>query len=235
MNTKTTIIYPRLLIAAVGISLLLGACSKPTNATPTVDPGLIQTQAVATFSIGLTQTALAQPTATPTETPTPTATVTTTPTASPTSAQVVLPTSSCYVLSFMTDVTIPDNTKLKPGETFTKTWRVKNSGTCDWEEGFQVKNVSGSAMSGKTYTLPKAIEPGKQVDISIEMTAPTTVGAYTGNWRMATDTGSFFGDSFYVMILVSDSTSPTATTASTTKTTTPTPSATPVPSDTVSP
>lgn len=227
--------FRRLLIAAVGISLLLGACAKSSEATPTLDPGLIQTQAVATFSIGLTQTALAQPTATSTPTPSPSPTATSTPTVSPTPSQAVLPTSSCYVLTFMTDVTIPDNTKMTPDEKFTKTWRVKNSGTCDWEEGFQVKNVSGNTLSGKTYTLPKAVEAGKQVDISIDMTAPTSAGAYTGNWRMATDSGSFFGDSFYVLILVGDSTSPSATTSSATKTTTPTPTSTSVPSDTVEP
>ena len=233
MKKYKTLPLPRLLMAAAGISLLLGACSRATEATPTLDPGRIQTQAVATFSIGLTQTALAQPTATYTLTPSPSPTATPTPTASPTFAQIVLPTSSCYVLSFMTDVTIPDNTKLKPGEQFTKTWRVKNSGTCDWEEGFQVKNVSGNALGGKTYTLAKAIEPGKQVDISIEMTAPTSAGAYTGNWRMATDSGSFFGDSFYVLILVGDSPTLTATTSAATKTYTPTPTETPVPSDSV--
>lgn len=175
---------------------------------------MIETLAAATFSIGLTQTALAQPTATYTVTPSPSPTATNSPTASPTMAQVVLPTSSCYALTFMTDVTIPGNTKMTPGQSFTKTWRVVNSGTCDWEEGFQVKNVSGSTMRGKSYTLPKAVEPGKQVDISIEMTAPANAGAYTGNWRMATDSGSFFGDSFYVLILVGDSTTPTATQAS---------------------
>ncbi len=233
MVKHTTLKFQRLLIAAAVISLLLGACSRSTEATPTLDPGLIETRAVATFSIGLTQTALAQPTATYTLTPSPSPTATSTPTASATIAQVVLPTSSCYVLSFMTDVTIPDNTKLNPGEQFTKTWRVKNSGTCDWEEGFQVKNVSGNALSGKTYTLAKVIEPGEQVDISIAMTAPTIAGAYTGNWRMATDSGSFFGDSFYVLILVGDSPTSTATTSSATATPTPTPTETPAPSDTV--
>jgi len=235
MKYKTTLTLRRLLITFAGISLLLGACSKPTSSTPTLDPGLIETRAVATFSIGLTQTALAQPTATYTVTPSPSPTATSTPAASPTQALVVLPTSSCYVLTFMTDVTIPDNTKMTPGQAFTKTWRVKNSGTCDWEEGFQVKNVSGSTMSGKSYTLPKAVEPGKQVDISIEMTAPANAGAYTGNWRMATDSGSFFGDSFYVLILVGDSNTPSATSLAVTKTPSPTPSQTTAPSDTPEP
>jgi uncharacterized protein affecting Mg2+/Co2+ transport len=235
MKYKTNLTLRRLLITIAGISLLLGACSKPTSTTPTLDPGVIQTRAVATFSIGLTQTALVQPTATYTVTPSPSPTATNTPTASPTLAQVVLPTSSCYVLTFMTDVTIPDNTKMTPGQVFTKTWRVKNSGTCDWEEGFQVKNVSGSTMSGKSYTLPKAVEPGKQVDISIEMTAPANAGAYTGNWRMATDSGSFFGDSFYVLILVGDSTTPTATKASPSQAPSQTPSETTSPTNTPEP
>lgn len=237
MKYKNHLTIRKLLIAAVGISLLLGACSKPTSATPTLDPGLIQTYAVATFSIGLTQTALAQPTSTETPTPSPSPSPTSSPTPSPTSVLVVLPTTSCNALTFINDVTIPDNTKMTPGQTFTKTWRVKNSGTCDWEDGFQVKFFSGSAMSGKTFTLPTTVEAGKQLDISISMTAPVNTGIYTGNWRMTDDSGRFFGDSFYVMIQVAGSatSAPTTTSAVTnapTQTLTQTPSQTPAPSDT---
>src|SRR5512147_319374 len=34
--------------------------------------------------------------------------------------------------AFVTDVTIPDNTNVAGGTTFTKTWRVSNTGTCVW-------------------------------------------------------------------------------------------------------
>jgi hypothetical protein len=224
-RTKTTLVLNLLL----GISLLLSACSKPTNATPTLDPVLIRTQAVATFSIGLTQTALAQPTATPTETPSPTPTETSTPAPSSTTSLVILPTSSCNVLSFVSDVNIPDNSKMAPDQKFTKTWRVKNSGTCDWEEDFQVKFFSGNAMGGKSIALGKTVAPGQEVNLSVNLIAPTAIGVYTGNWRMTDDSGAFFGDSFYVMISVATGSSASATVSAPAPTATvePAPSATP--------
>jgi len=159
---------------------------------------------------------------TPTVTPTATLTPTNTPLA--TSVQI-LPTSSCYGLSFIKDVTIPDNTKLKPEEKFTKTWRVKNSGSCIWEEGFVFSLMSGNAMGGSSYTLTKTVKSGAEFDISIDMKAPKIEGFYTGNWRMADDSGAIFGDNVYVLVEVgvaTDTKTPMPPTASATIEITPT-------------
>ena len=184
-----------LIITILAISST-AACSQQNTATPTLDPFQIQTQAVGTFAAGLTQTAIALPTSTPTFTPTPTSTETPTPSPTATSITQILPTTSCNSLTFIKDITIPDNSKLAPGQAFTKTWRVQNSGTCDWEKGFLVKFFSGNAMGGKSITLENTLSPGKELDISIKMTAPSVSGVYTGNWRMTDDSGAFFGDSF---------------------------------------
>ena len=228
LKTKPRLVFSILALAA--ISVLLSACSKPSSATPTLDPAAIQTQAVSTFAAALTQTAAALPTETPSPTPSPSPTATLTLTPTRTAALAILPTSSCNVLSFISDITIPDNTKMVPGQVFTKTWRVKNSGTCDWEENFQVRFFSGNSLSGKTYTLGKTVKPGDQLDISIEMTAPAAVGTYTGNWRMTDEEGRFFGDTFYVMIQVALGGSPTAATQAPTGTPSPTPEPTETPS-----
>ena len=210
MNKKRTT-YNLLLSLFWGFSIVLSGCSTPTNPTPTLDPALIQTQAVATFSVGLTQTALAQPTATSTITPSPSPTETATPSVTPTPAPVILPTNSCNVLTFISDVNIPDNSKLATGQIFTKTWQVENSGDCAWEEDYQVRFFSGDAMGGKTITLGKIVDPGDEVNLSINLTAPLTIGVYTSNWRMTDDTGAFFGDSFYVMINVVEGATVTTT------------------------
>ena len=210
MNKKRTTQYI-FLILLIYLSIVMGACSKQESATPTLDPVLIQTQAVATFAAGLTQTSLAQPTATSTLTPSPSPTETATPTVTPTPAPVILPTNSCNVLTFISDVNIPDNSKLAPGQIFTKTWRVENSGDCAWEEDYQVRFFSGDTMGGKTLTLGKIVDPGDEVNLSINLTAPLIIGAYTSNWRMTDDTGAFFGDSFYVMINVVEGATVTTT------------------------
>lgn len=194
--------------------LILNACgSSDETTTPSLQPETIQTNAVATFASGLTQTAIAFPTETPS--PSPTATTTSAPSDTPqvstTLAGEGQPTVSCYRLAFVSDVTIPDNTTMNPGEVFTKTWRVRNSGSCDWEIGFQFKLTYHEAMGAAALTLGKTVHPGEETDLSIMMTAPTEPGSHQGNWRMATSAGTFFGDEVYVLIVVSDSGTTTAT------------------------
>jgi hypothetical protein len=195
-------------------SMLLSACGpSDDNTTPSMQPEQIQTMAVATFSSGLTQTAAAMPSDTPS--PSPTATNTLGPTntlqASPTQGGEALPTASCYRLAFVSDVTVPDNTTMSPGEIFTKTWRVRNSGSCNWEIGFKFKLTYGESMGGAALTLDKTVAPGEEIDLSIVMTAPSDPGSYQGNWRMTTTNGTFFGDEVYVLIIVGEGNTATPT------------------------
>ena len=216
MKTKTTV----LMTMVIMLSLLMSGCGgSDAEATPTLSVEAIQTYAVATFSGGLTQTALAAPT----NTPTPTSTVTPLPVATlaniaPVATTIgVNPTSSCNMMSYVNDVTIPDNTAMTPGQTFTKTWKVRNSGTCAWEAGYKFAFTGGDAMSGQTYTLPQSVPANTDVEISVAMTAPNKSGSVRGNWRMSTSAGQFFGDEVYLVILVSGSgaPAPTATETST--------------------
>jgi hypothetical protein len=215
-SSKLTILV---ILAALG-SMMLSACGagKPAP-TPTLGIPAIQTSAVGTFAAGLTQTALSMPTNTPTGTPT--FTPTTSPTSSTPLATRVIPTVSCYGLVLVTDVTIPDNTPMVPGQTFVKTWRVKNNGTCTWDAGFKFAFTSGNAMGGATLVLGNPVLPGAEMDISIAMTAPVVAGKVAGHWRMSTAAGAFFGDDVFVVIIVGNATA--TSTNSSTATFTPTP------------
>jgi len=200
-----------------GIFLLTACGGSAADLTPTVDPNVIQTQAVQTFSAILTQTAAAQPTLQ--LFPTLTASATFAPFATsasplpPISQATIAPTKSCYSMAFMNDVTIPDNTAVTPGQTFTKTWKVVNNGSCAWDAGFKFTFTGGDAMSGATYTLPSAVAVNATVDLSITMTAPANkTGKVQGNWRMSTAGGQFFGDEIYVIVTVGGGTA-TATKA----------------------
>jgi len=180
-------------------TLVVSACGASTlEATPTLSVEAVQTSAVSTFVAGLTQTALVLPTNTPTETPTETPTPTQgSPTATGTSR---FPTASCYNLIYISDVTIPDNTPMVPGQTFTKTWLVRNMGSCNWEPGFRFASTGGDAMGGTPFMITSAVTPGEDIEISIDMTAPAGTGIVRGNWRMSTTTGTFFGEELYVII-----------------------------------
>lgn len=154
----------------------------------------------------------------------------------------------CDNSSYLSDATIPDGTVLAPGTVFTKTWSLQNTGSCEWTTSYAMAFYSGNAMSGTTTALSETVNIGSSGDISVELTAPSTAGTYTGYWRLQNASGTSFGEAVYVQIVVSGSTStPTATPTSTseddestntpTATTAPTetslPTETPVPTETV--
>jgi len=223
---KPCVLSHRSMAISLTVGLLLAACgSSAEEATPTFTVEQIQTEAVATFAAGLTATALAMPTNTPTETATPTPTATSTRAATSTAPATLVgtvPPASCDGLTFVSDVTVPDNTTMTPGQNFTKTWRVGNSGTCPWEAGFKLNFTGGEAMGGSSIALASVVEPGSEVDLSVDLTAPTTAGTYRGNWLMTNASGTFFGDEVYVQIVVSAAAATSTPSASSTPTLTPT-------------
>jgi hypothetical protein len=126
----------------------------------------------------------------------------------------VAATASCYGLTFVSDVSIPDNTQMDPGETFTKTWKVQNNGSCAWDAGFKFQNTGGEAMGATAFTLPAAVAAGQTYDISMPMTAPNKTGTLRGNYRMSTAAGQYFGDEVFVVIVVGNASAPAATNTS---------------------
>lgn len=229
------------------LSFVLVGCGGKSDAEASATAEFLETAAAA-----LTEVAQLTPTFQPTWTPSPTATdfqgITPAPvgtTKVPFFAQPTSPGSvSCNDASFITDVSIPDNTELDPGEEFTKTWRLRNDGTCDWNGDYNVAFVSGNELSGKTTSLPGSIAVNQNLDISVKMKAPLTAGDYSGYWTIRNENGVSFGDLFYVQIIVSSSATetftlgPTATPAETKTplpaTASPTlePTQTPIPADT---
>jgi hypothetical protein len=191
---------------AVLAALALSACGAPKpEPTPTLSVGEIQTQAVSTFAGGLTETAFFMPTATLTPSPQPTNTLLATrpvgTVGTPATVAVGGGVTSCNNLVYVADVTIPDNTSMDPGESFTKTWRVQNSGSCAWGAGYKFSLIGGDAMGAQAITLSQAVAPGATYEISVPMTAPATgSGSVSGTWRMSDVSGAFFGDAVTVVI-----------------------------------
>jgi hypothetical protein len=203
-------------------ALLLSACgSGQATPTPTpVDVGAVQTNAVATFIVGLTQTVAAMPTSTPTATET--ATLTPQPSLTPSTPATAVPTLPCYAMSFVRDITVPDNTPMTPGQKFTKTWRVRNSGTCAWDVGFKFTFAGGENMGGSAITLNKAVASGEETEFSVDMITPSKSGSLQSNWRMTQADGTFFGEQVYVLIKVNAPASSATITLTPTETPTPT-------------
>ncbi len=163
---------------------------------------------------------------------------TSTPTRTPGPVTVTVPPSTCDRVQFIADVTVPDGTMFAPGATFTKTWRLKNVGSCRWTTSYQLVFFSGEQMSAPaSAAFPRNVEVGQTIDISVNMTAPSAAGSYRGNWMFKNASGALFGigsqanKPWWVDIRVSG---PTVTPGGPSKTPTPTsttggPTVTPVP------
>jgi hypothetical protein len=113
--------------------------------------------------------------------------------------------------AYVADVTVPDDTEMDPNEDFTKTWRVRNSGTCNWNADFRLVFVSGDQMGAPASVSVPATAAGATVDVSIEMTAPNDPGTYRSNWKMQSDEGTVFGSQVYVRIVVPEPATATPT------------------------
>ncbi len=105
------------------------------------------------------------------------------------------------------DVTIPDGTTMKPGEDFYKIWRIYNTGSCTWDDGYQLVVVSGAVSldsPNPAWSVTKSIAPGEVVDVGVHLTAPLAQGEYQNCFIMQNDRGVYFGGVLCVDIKVVD-------------------------------
>ncbi|RPH70451.1 hypothetical protein EHM76_06590, partial [bacterium] len=95
---------------------------------------------------------------------------------------------------FVSDVTVSDGTRFDAGATFTKTWRLRNIGTCTWSNTYTMFYFDGTQMGPNTsVNLPSNTPPGASVDVSVNLTAPNTAGRYRGFWKFKNANGVIFG------------------------------------------
>ena len=201
----------KIFILSVSLIFLLASCNLPSSAPQTEEPNAIFTQAALTVQAQLNETPTAGTFSTPTlPPPQPTNTAITLPTQPlATNTSVASATPVCDLGQFVRDVTIPDGTTFAPGETFTKTWRIRNAGTCTWS-GYSLVFDSGDSMGGVSPSSIGIVGPGQEVDLSVNLTAPSTNGSYRGFWRIRNPSGVLIpilsgtqGRSFFVDIRVS--------------------------------
>jgi hypothetical protein len=213
-------------VAALTVQAVLTRVARENTPTPglAITPGLLTATPVTLPS----PTLRAQPTFFPTETDTP------------------IP---CYRMQFVADVTLPDNSQVKPADTVVKTWRLKNVGACIWGPDAQIVFVSGDRMGGpQNQAIGKTIPPGGESEFSITLVTPAQAGTFIGYWMLRSPDGIRFGygvqgdQAFWVQLVVvgtpTGTLSPTPSqtaTVSPPATLTPTPSLTPTETPTPTP
>ena len=201
---------PRSVTFLVLISLVLSACGKQATPTTTPPPSTTNSTDQTSLPVSTITTAPGGPTAISTFADTPI-------------ASTPLPTNEpgCTdSAKFVSDVTVPDGTTLDQGVTYTKIWRISNSGTCAWNPNYSIVYSSGE-QSGAPDSIPLTYTPpGKTLDISVSLTTPTKKGTANTFFELHNQSGgivSIDGGSFlYVSVFVSTNAAPTASTGSAT-------------------
>ena len=126
--------------------------------------------------------------------------------------QTALP---CNKAKFVAE-NISDNKQYDPGDTFTKTWTMRNDGSCTWDKTYRVVFNEGDRMNGETsFYLDREVKPGETIDLSVHLTAPNAAGKYKGYWNIKAPDGDLF-TYFWAQIEVVDNTPPFAITSVTT-------------------
>ena len=183
--------------------LVLTACNMPQSSSSSAE----ETSAFVNTSVAQTVAADVVATDQPTEEPAPAATQTPEPVTEDTDTPPVsitpLPNTAtpsetpipCNLAKFIDDVTIPDGTEFEPGTTFTKTWSLKNVGSCTWTSGFDIVFSGGDAMGAPSavQVTSGTVNPGQTVQVSVDLTAPATADTYRGNWQMRDPSDVIFG------------------------------------------
>jgi uncharacterized protein YkwD len=194
----------RILLLLAGLSL--GSCI--TVAPETIVP----TRAIfVTSTLPPTRPGLSLPTDTPTSsTPESSTTAVQTPgTPSGTETAATPEASSggaCEDSALMiADVTVPDNAPMSKGVKFTKTWRFLNNGSCHWS-GYAIAFVAGDRMASPDTAPVPDTAAGETVDVSVELTAPSVDGSYTGFYELRKANGEPLSigieNTFWVKILI---------------------------------
>lgn len=182
----------KILTLSFVLSIILSACG---NAISEEDLAMASTAAAQTVEARFTQMAESTPipkTSEHEETSTPAFTATSTETPIPEVAP-----EGCLIATYIGE-TVPDGTVLETGQYFTKSWSIRNDGTCTWHKGYKLVYWGGDILGGSTeYEFFEDIAPGNTMTFPIQLLAPNTAGNYGGEWKIKSPSGWVFGVGSY--------------------------------------
>ncbi|XP_063690138.1 protein ILRUN-like [Bolinopsis microptera] len=105
-------------------------------------------------------------------------------------------------MSFVKDMTFGEGESVPPNSTFTKVWRIRNSGRETWPSGCTLRCTDGHRFNPHTEVSLDPIFPGFESDVRVVLCSPQLSGTYQSKWRMCSPTGIFFGDPIWMIIKV---------------------------------
>ena len=220
--------FAAILLVIFLTSCNIGRAPEPTPDVNAIYTSAAATM-VASLSGQLTQTAQAMP---PTATFTPLASQTPLPTfaiatgsipfgtpgtavtplvfGTPGTARATLPSGTgvysypvgCNDATFIGETKPYDGTVMVGGQVFEKGWSMQNSGTCNWNADYRLKNIGGAALGAPAEIALYPARARTQATIEIRFTAPFTEGVYESAWQAVDASGATFGDPIYIRVTV---------------------------------
>jgi hypothetical protein len=106
-------------------------------------------------------------------------------------------------LSWLADLTYADDTLVLPAQSIDKQWVIQNSGSCDWDARYHLRNINGETLGVAAEVPLYPARAGAQVTLRIVFVAPSTAGMVRSEWQAINPDGEAFGDSIYIQIVVS--------------------------------
>jgi hypothetical protein len=110
----------------------------------------------------------------------------------------------CNNLAFIRDVNVPAGTVLEKNQVFKKTWKIQNTGTCNWTLLYALVPAGGDTLGGEATRISTPVRIWNWSEVSVELQAPNTPGTYTGYWRLSNGQHLPFGATLAVSIVVKD-------------------------------
>jgi hypothetical protein len=89
---------------------------------------------------------------------------------------------------FEGDITYPDGTVVPPNSSFTKIWRIRNTGTVFWANRFLGRVNEQPCQAPAVVAVPQT-RPGETVDIAVTVRTPAEPGRCKIYWKMADEQG----------------------------------------------
>ena len=121
----------------------------------------------------------------------------------PTPTEITTPSPCTDALTWLADLTFADDTIVLPGQTIDKQWAIQNSGTCDWDARYKLRNINGETLGTPAEISLFPAWAGAQVTLRIIFLAPSAAGTYRSEWQAVSPDGTLFGNTVYIQIIVS--------------------------------
>jgi hypothetical protein len=104
----------------------------------------------------------------------------------------------CNWAQFINHTTYPDGSIVVGQAEVTKTWRIKNIGSCTWSSLYSLV-YQGLLWGYDPFVVPtrvylnRTVRPGETVDLSVDLTTARVAGDYTAYWVLRSENGELFG------------------------------------------